>query len=185
MSEVSPAPPQLDDLIELFYDDSTQLGRFEFCQADQCPLIYQELLAHNAHMTVTVERRHGELVDVQVLQDRVLGNEYQREILLHRKSDSGVVQHGIVRLKLHLIADAVRDEILSRKIPLGRVLIEHNVMRQVQLSALWKVDCGSVLAHAFEVPEGSITYGRTALIFLDDEPAIELLEIVAPENIDA
>jgi hypothetical protein len=31
-----------------------------------------------------------------------------------------------------------------------------------------------------EVPKGTLTYGRTALIHCNQEPAIELLEIVAP-----
>lgn len=181
MSEVSPAP-QLDDLIELFYDNALQLGQFEACTADQCPPIYRELLAHNAHMTVTVEKRHGQQVDVQVLQDLVSGNDYQREILLKKQSDGVVVQYGIVRLKLNLISAKVREQILSRAIPLGRVLIENNVLRQVQLGALWKVSCGPILAESFNVPLETETFGRTALIFLDSEPAIELLEIVAPEG---
>lgn len=181
MSEVSPAP-HLDDLIELFYADANQLGRFDGCSSDQCPDVYRQLLAHNAHMTVTVEKRHGEQVDVQVLRDQIQGNDYRREILLRKQSDSMVVQYGIVRLKLNLISGHVRDQILSRQIPLGRVLIQNNVLRQVQLGALWKVSCGSVLAEIFSVEEHTTTYGRTALIYLDAEPAIELLEIVAPEQ---
>lgn len=181
LSKVSPAP-QLDELINLFYDDPATLGQFELCRLENCPEVYRSLLAHNAHMTVTVERRHGELVDVEVLQDSIIGENYQREIVLRRKSDGCVVQYGIVRLKLNLINSKVREEILSKQIPLGRVLIENNVMRQVQLGSLWKVRCGSILANCFNTNESSITYGRTALIFLDAEPAIELLEIVAPET---
>ncbi len=181
LTEVTPAP-QLDELIELFYPDPAQLGVFEACPSEQCPAVYLKLLAHNAHMTVTVERRHGELVDVDVLQDAVIANHYQREILLKKQSDFAVVQYGIVRLKLDSISTEVRDEILAKEIPLGRVLIEHNVMRQVQLSTLWRVSCGPALAKLFAVPEATVTYGRTAMIFLDDEPAIELLEIVSPES---
>jgi chorismate-pyruvate lyase len=180
LSEVTPAP-QLDELIELFYSEPSQLGVFELCSSDDCPNVYRQLLAHNAHMTVTVERRHGELVDVEVLRDSIVSHYYQREILLRKKSNSAVVQHGIVRLNLNTIDEEVGREILAKKIPLGRVLIEHNVMRQVQLSALWKVTCGPRLAGLFAVPASTVTYGRTAMIFLDDEPAIELLEIVAPE----
>ncbi len=180
MSEVSPAP-QLETLLELFYADTSELGHFDGCSAEQCPDIYRQLLAHNAHMTVTVERRHGQQVDVQVLRDQVRDNDYQREILLRKQSDAAVVQYGIVRLKLNLISDRVREQILSRQIPLGRVLINNNVMRQVQLGALWKVTCGPALAEIFSVEEQTVTYGRTALIYLDAEPAIELLEIVAPE----
>jgi chorismate-pyruvate lyase len=182
LSEVTPAPPQLDELIELFHSDATELGVFEACNTEQCPSVYRQLLAHNAHMTVTVERRHGELVDVEVLRDTIVDEHYLREILLRKKSNSAVVQYGIVRLKLATISLEVRQEILAKQIPLGRVLIQHNVMRQVQLSALWRVTCGPILAKFFGVDQSTVTYGRTAMIFLDDEPAIELLEIVSPES---
>jgi hypothetical protein len=60
------------------------------------------------------------------------------------------------------------------------VLIQHNVFRQVELIALWKVTAGAELARLLEIAPGTTTYGRTARIFCDGEPAIELLEIVAP-----
>jgi hypothetical protein len=46
---------------------------------------------------------------------------------------------------------------------------------------LLRVECGPVLAKLFGVPIGTTTYGRTALLYCDEDPAIELLEIVTPE----
>lgn len=57
------------------------------------------------------------------------------------------MQFGIVRLALDTLDAATRDEIISQKVPLGRVLIEHGVMRAVQLLGLWQVTCGVELAH--------------------------------------
>ena len=71
-------------------------------------------------------------------------------------------------------------EILEEKKPLGRVLIEHQVLREIELFDLVRVTCGSALARLFSVAEGTTTFGRTAMIYCDREPAIELLEIVAP-----
>jgi hypothetical protein len=45
---------------------------------------------------------------------------------------------------------------------------------------LYQVSCGPRLAEFFGVQQGDYTFGRTALIYCDREPAIELLEIVAP-----
>jgi chorismate-pyruvate lyase len=172
---------ELDSLIRLFYDDAAQLGDFSLCAADEMPPAYHQLLAHSAHMTVTVEKRHGCSVDVEVLECVEQNSHYLRKILLHRTSDQKVVQFGIVRLALGSLDEAPRQEILAKQTPLGRVLIKHNVMRHVELLGLWQVRCGRELAAFFDASLGQITYGRTALIHCNGEPAVELLEIVAPE----
>jgi hypothetical protein len=84
-------------------------------------------------------------------------------------------------LNTRFLAEKPRTEILEQRLPLGRVLIENNVLRKIELFDLLRVECGPVLAEFFGVPVGSITYGRTALIHCDHEPAIELLEVVRPE----
>lgn len=131
-------------------------------------------------MTVTVENFHRCLVDVEVLDTRTEGEAYLRQILLRRQTDRAVVQYGLVRLDLSQLSPVVRDEILSRQTPLGRVLIQHNVLRTIHLSQLWRVNCGPDLAKQFGCEPGTITYGRTAAILTAGKPTIELLEIVAP-----
>jgi len=173
---------ELDELVELFYAKPIDLGQFSQCVENECPQAYQRLLAHESHMTVAVERRHGCQVDVGVLESRQTDTHYLRKIVLRRMTDQCVVQYGIVRLALSALQPVVRDEIMAQKTPLGRVLIEHNVLREVQLNALWQVVCGKKLASLFAVAKDHITYGRTALIYCDGEPAVELLEIVAPEE---
>jgi hypothetical protein len=72
------------------------------------------------------------------------------------------------------------NEKSCKKKPLGRVLIEHQVLREVELLELWQVFCGPVLSELFSVSQDTVTYGRTAMIHCNGEPAIELLEIVRP-----
>ncbi len=91
-----------------------------------------------------------------------------------------VVQFGIMRLDFSCVDPAVRREIESQRTPLGRILIEHNVLREVHLTRLYKVTPGEDLRRLFGMQPGEITFGRTALIHFDGEPAVELLEIVAP-----
>lgn len=170
-------------LVHMFYDEPSELGDFVAVEVDRVPDVYRKLLAHNEHMTVTVEKHHGCLVDVEVLQERREDPFYSREILLRRQSDRKVVQYGIVRLFLPSLEESAREEILSGRIPLGRVLINHNVMRQVRLGELWKVASHRRLADLFEIDGEVHTYGRTALIYFNDQPALELLEIVAPHEI--
>ncbi|MEZ6136177.1 MAG: hypothetical protein R3C53_14880 [Pirellulaceae bacterium] len=182
MTEATPPTEELDELIALFYPDSSQLGQFAHVGVGDCSPRYRQLLAHESHMTVTVERRHGCQVDVEVLESKLTESHYLRKIVLRRQSDRRVVQYGIVRLALAALQPPVRAEIMAQEIPLGRVLINHNVMRHVQLNALWQVCCGQELSQLFAVSKGHQTFGRTALIYCDGEPAVELLEILAPED---
>jgi chorismate-pyruvate lyase len=172
--------PNLDDLVRIFYTDARTLGRFSPTQPGEMPPAYAELLAHDDHMTVTVEAFHRTPVDVQVLDSRLTPPFYSRKILLKRQSDGQVVQFGIVRLDFRYLEPEVQEEILATKSPLGRILIQHDVMRKVELVELWRVEAGPDLAACLKIQAGDTVYGRTALIHCNGEPAVELLEIVTP-----
>lgn len=176
----TPSTPRLEDLISLFFPRPDPLGRFSAVSSDEMPATYRELLDHEHHMTVTVENFHRSPVDVQVLQKVKTAKHYARMILLRRQSDQQVVQFGIVRLTLAMLSDPVRREIEAEQTPLGRVLIQHDVMRRIRLSQLWRVAPGPDLCYWFSLAAPVETFGRTAMIDCDGEPAIELLEIVTP-----
>ena len=172
--------PDLQTLVGLFYRDCSELAEFEEVTRNDLPFHFQNLLAHNEHMTVTVERFHGSPVEVEVLQRQRSSTHYARTSLLRRRSDGRVVQFGIVRLNLAFLDPAVRQEIESETTPLGRVLIEHDVLREVQLASLWRLTPERTLQDVLDMQPGQHTYGRTALIYCNGEPAVELLEIVTP-----
>jgi chorismate-pyruvate lyase len=180
MSDARAVTPDLDTLVGLFYSRAEDLGQFEEVDSRNLERDYRMLLAHDSHMTVTVERFHNGLVDVRVLETKVSSNHYARKILLARQSDGVVVQFGIMRLDFSCVDSEVRREIESQRTPLGRILIQHNVLRQVHLTRLYRVTPGPDLRKLFGLREGEITFGRTAVIHFGGEPAVELLEIVAP-----
>ncbi len=170
----------LEPLVDLFYADHARLGRFRGVGPTEMPLVYQTLLAHQNHMTVTVEHFHGSPVDVRVLSTSAKDYHYSRKIVLTRRSDGAVVQFGIVRIDLRVLSPAVRMAVEDQRTPLGRILIENEVLREVHLTHLWRVAMGDDLAGLFNASPEGITYGRTAIIDCNHEPAIQLLEIVAP-----
>ena len=175
-----PLIPDLQTLTGLFYPSRESLGQFSEVSVADVPQPYRRLLAHNDHMTVAVEDFHAGPVDVRVLQRQTTATHYAREILLGRRADAEVVQYGIMRVNFAYLPQEVQEEIRSEQTPLGRILIEHNVLRRVQLFSLRRVELGAVLQQHFHRPGGGTTYGRTALIECNETPAIELLEIVAP-----
>jgi hypothetical protein len=83
---------------------------------------------------------------------------------------------------LRYVTDAVKQEILQGQVPLGRILINHNVLRHIDLGAVLRITIGPELAKTFHVETGSITYGRLATIFCNQLPAVDLLEISVPLN---
>jgi chorismate-pyruvate lyase len=178
VSQSRAVTPDLDTLVGLFYQQPEQLGQFEDVDSHDLARDYRMLLAHDSHMTVTVERFHNGPVDVRVLETKSNGPHYARKILLTRKSDGQVVQFGIMRLDFSTVSDEVRREVESQKTPLGRILISHDVLVQVHLTRLYTVTPGEDLQKLFNLQPGQITYGRTAVIHCDGEPAVELLEIV-------
>jgi chorismate-pyruvate lyase len=172
--------PDLGTLTRLFYDGPDSLGDFAEVSADELPEAYRRLLAHDAHMTVTVEQFHDSPVRVRVLDKRVTTTHYARKILLERQTDGQVVQFGIMRVNFAYLSPEVRAEIESEAAPLGRILIRHNVLRNVQLFSLWRITPGPDLTALLGLAGPVVTYGRTALIDFSGVPAIELIEIVSP-----
>ncbi len=207
MKSADSADVELDQLIKLFCAAPDEFGRFTKIKATEMPAISRQLLDHDHHMTVTVERFHGCQVDLEVLQSRTDGDHYSRQIVLTRQTDHRVVMFGIVRLDLSLLTKPVRDQVKNQDLPLGRILIAHDVLRVVKRVDLFEIVPGAVLTSwlhgtlskltnstgerpdvASKMPpvpgaqnkfDPYVCYGRTALIYCDGRPAIELLEIVS------
>ncbi|HWY86711.1 MAG TPA: hypothetical protein VNX28_08300 [Gemmataceae bacterium] len=173
--------PDIQTLLALF-PPSDYLRAWDFVSADQVPQPYHQLLVHEHHMTVTVESHHGSLVDVKILDRRQDQTNYARKILLVLQSTGKIVQFGIVRIRLEFCSPPVCEAIIAGQTPLGRILIEQNVLRRIEPTAFLRIIPGPAMMDWFGLTEPTPTYGRLALIHCDNEPAIELLEIVAPEG---
>ena len=120
---------------------------------------------------------------MQVLDRKQNGDAYARKILLAAQRDGRIVQFGLVLIWLNYCSPAVRAEILAEKTPLGRILINHNVLRRIEPTDYLRVTPGPEMMQWFGLSKPETAYGRLALIHCDGKPAIELLEIVAPEPI--
>jgi len=171
--------PTLDHLYSLFPESPDRPDAIEVLASD-LPHPYYRLLVHTHHMTVTVEEFYRSPVDVRVLECRRNGNEYARKSLLAVHSIGRVVQFGLVRINLGVCTEAVRNEIVDGKTPLGRVLIRHNMLRRIEPQAYLRVTLSATMAGWFGVDVGATTYGRVGVIYTGERPAVEVLEILAP-----
>lgn len=152
----------------------------EIVDPDRIPYPEDQLLVHHDHMTEVLERHHGSPVEVTVMEEHFDGDVYTRKIALAPRDEPGkVVEWGIARLDLRYLSQPVKDEILARELPLGAVLIKHNVLRRVKPRWFIRFPEGGPTVKLFgSLPHPGPVYGRIGTIYCDGEPAIEVLEIV-------
>jgi chorismate-pyruvate lyase len=170
--------PALESLASLLVGGADRLGCFTPVGESDLPPSYATLLAHNDHMTVTLEAYHKSLVRVEVVAERSETLWYARQSLLARHTDGAIVQYGIMRIDVAGLPGAVRNAIETHAAPLGRILIKNNLLRDVELLSLWRIEPTDVLAIPLGVERGGVIYGRSAAIHLAGERAVDLLEIV-------
>ncbi len=171
--------PTSDALYGLFPEDPDQ-PELSTVTPEEMPESYRRLLVHSHHMTVTVEEYYGQPVNVKVLDSVQHGQTYGRKILLSLKDTDEVVQFGIVRVNLGALSETVRSQIVAGQTPLGRVLIQNNVLRSIQPTEFFRVALGPKLSGWFGLDAPRTTYGRLGVIFTGGVPAVEVLEILAP-----
>jgi chorismate-pyruvate lyase len=173
---------ELEQLCSLFPEPEEQplYLSAEHIAREATPEPYHRMLVHEHHMTIEMESYHDCSVDVEVVDSRFEDDLYCRKILLNKQGTRDVVQFGIVRFNFSFVTDAVRREIESESIPLGRVLIQHNILRHIDLGAIVKFEAGPGLSRYLCLKEEHSTFGRMATIFCNGSPAVDLLEISAP-----
>ena len=171
---------ELNSLIGLFPSEEAMILQADHIPRDLTPEPYKELLVHGHHMTVTMENFHGSPMEVRVHEQRQEDNLYLRKITLVKAGSDHIVQFGIVRFNFDYVTAEIRDQILRAEIPLGRILIEYNVLRHIDLGAIVKLTAGPGLAKHLNMDVGQATYGRMATIFCNHRPALDLLEVSAP-----
>ena len=159
-------------------------GRFamtaEPVPVGEVPEPYRGLLDHTQHMTVTVEAYYHDAVDVEVHEVTHRGQEYARKITLRLRGGKKVVQYGVIAVDLDALDSSVAADIVAGQTPLGRVLIDHDVLRVVEPVQFFRVALPADLAGVMGVPAGSVTYGRLGTISADGNPAIRVAEILTP-----
>ena len=171
---------ELLSLTRLFPEPETLFLRAEHIPSAITPEPYKTMLVHDHHMTMAMETHHRCSVDVRVLDRQLTGTEYARKIQLLKQGTESVVQFGIIRFHLEYVTEAVRDEVIAGQTPLGRILINHNVLRHIDLGAILEITAGPGLARYLPMSVGEVTYGRLATIFCNRQPALDLFEISAP-----
>ncbi len=176
------APRSLDVLERLgrgFLSAEAMLRGATETDREHLPSACRQLLDHPQHMTVVLQESTGEPLELKVLKEQFDGNEYARMILLTPRGSDRTVEIGIVRMDLGVMTPEVRRDILERRVPLGNILIRHDVLRRVEPKRFFRFDATSEIVPFFGEPSIREAFGRVATIHYDHSAAIELLEVVA------
>jgi chorismate-pyruvate lyase len=166
-------------LLLAFFGDAA-VPHSEGIPAPAIPDPYRTLLVHNHHMTVTLERHHKSSVRVAPYQIHRNGSFYGRKLDLLVESGK-VVMTGIMLFNFSFCAASVQEQIIEGKTPLGRILIEHGILREITATAFLRIAADDPLVARFKLPTVQPAYGRLATIYCDGKPAVDLLEVVVPE----
>lgn len=166
-------------LMLAFFGES-QLPSCVELPADDVPPPYHQLLVHTDHMTVALEEYHRSPVRLVPYAVHRQGDLYGRKLDLVAERSGAIVMTGIMLFNLTAVSDAVKQLILDQQLPLGRILIEHDVLRQITAESFLRVEAGDRLVGRFLLERPRCAYGRLATIFCDERPAVDLLEIVNP-----
>ena len=180
-----------EELVRLFAEPGPGFATFRNVDRAEVPEPDRTLLDHTSHMTVAMEGHHGAPLGLRVVArgpDTGTSADqspwYAREILL-LSPQGALVQYGIVRINLDHVDRTTAAAIRAGRIPLGRVLINAGLLREVHDVSLLEVRPGPRLASLFGgLPKPGVpsppTFGRVAEISLGGHPAVELLEVVVP-----
>lgn len=166
-------------LLLAFFGEST-LPRCQMVAAEDVPPPFDGLLVHDAHMTVTLEAYHQSPVTVHPYQVHQQGELYGRKLDLKDRAGR-VVMTGLMIFNFRFCTERVRDLIIAEKTPLGRILIENNILRRVSTEAFLRIDANDPLTLRFHSDSNRPAFGRLATIFCNEVPAVDLLEVVHPD----
>ena len=168
----------LRGLLSTFGDDG-DFARFAQVDGEAVPQPFRRLLVHDQHMTVTLEAYHGGPVHLSVHDSVLRDDEYARKITLHARPDGPAVLLGIMKFDFRYCSAQTRDEIVGGSTPLGRILIEHDVLRHLSAGPYYRVSPHPARLLSLDVDLPAECHARLARINCNGGHAVQVLEIIA------
>lgn len=150
-------------------------------EAEAMPEPYKRLLVHSNDMTSTLEAFHEEHVLIAVLKRERQGDDYFREVVLRTESDNKPVEFGAIKINLVLFPPAAREQVLSERWPLGRILKDCAISYTSWPKAFLKIASDRLISTALDLSGAHVLYGRrNTLLSVEGQPLAEIVEILPP-----
>lgn len=170
-------------LSEYYRDYKIPMPHFESVEAEGMPEPYRHLLVHNADMTGRLTAFHGEELSLNVIEKNALRGVLVRRVILFGAESKREVEFGEILIYLNRFRDDIRDLIEAGQIPLGGILVDHQVDFLSSPSHYLKVVADDMIAECLSTSVGQELYGRkNKLTNHDGEVLAEIVEILPPSE---
>jgi len=170
-------------LSEYYRDYDIPMPRFESLKPEDLPEPYRHLLVHDADMTGRLTAFHGETLALKVIEKSSLRGVLVRRVVLYGIETNKEVEFGEIIIHLNRFEPDVRELIEEGKIPLGGILVTHQVEFISSPSYYLKIEADEMIAECLATTSGRQLYGRkNKLTNYEGEVLAEIVEILPPEE---
>ena len=145
---------------------------------NRIPLPYRSLLVHERDMTLTLESHFGGRVTLRALSTFRKGASYYRRVLLVQEYSARPVEMGAIRIDLMAFKPRIRAQILSNRVPLGRLLRDGGVDYKSRPTVFLAVTPNSEMMGVFWMREPRLLYGRQTEMSIDGRKVGDIVEIL-------
>ncbi|MGY8674853.1 MAG: hypothetical protein ACKVHO_19960 [Verrucomicrobiia bacterium] len=102
--------------------------------------------------------------------------------MLSRDTDDAPVEFGAIKITLNLFPRTARQDILSERLPLGRILAERKIRHFSRPKAFLKIHSDEFINNALQLTGDHTLYGRRNTLWSPDKKALaEIVEILPIE----
>lgn len=177
---------QCDQYISLLHEFSADTNEssdsFQQISGGEIPEPYRGLLVHNRDMTSTLERHWGEPIVLRVLDSRLDGEYYSRQVVLLTANTHRPVEFGVIRIFLPRLGETACRDVLAGKMPLGGILNGHGLIYRSCPGGFFQMQSNSLIESALGFEKSVRLFGRcNCLSDSEDRTIAEVVEILPPE----
>lgn len=165
-------------------DASKGVTRAKILEAEELAEPYRTLLAHDRDMTGTLETYFKQRMKLLVHVKKIEGDSLYRQVSLLCADDGRPAEFGAIRIDLSCFDDETRTLVESCKVPLGRVLREHDVAYVSNPSAYLEVEPDELLCQALHVTHGPLFGRKNELKMPNGQAIAQIIEILPPLSDD-
>ena len=178
---MSALEPLIAPLREAYRTAGGTLPLIEPVEPDQIPEPYRSLLVHEQDMTPTLERFHGQTLQLRMQKSRRTGSTFWRQVVIVLHSPSTPVEFGAINIYLDRFSPGMQKVILENQRPLGGILQDHVLAHTSRPQAYFRISTDQLINEVLHLTGNVTLFGRcNRLLDATQQPLADIVEILPP-----